>query len=223
LSHTSSTGEVHRPIHTVLSEKVLSMTSRPSILTILIPLATLLLAGCAVGPNYHPNPNGMVLESYLGGFDALWEIDLWGRIRRQNEAARAGLLATREAQRGIRLTLVSGVAAAYIQLLELDEQLEIAQRSAKSFERTFKLFSDQHENGLASKLELSRASAALHSVTAAIPEIKRQIALKENEINVLLGQNPGPIPRRCPLLQAQLPPEVPAGLPAMLVERRPAS
>src|SRR6266403_2793027 len=168
-----------------------------------------------------PTPNRTTLDSYLGGFDVLWEIDLWGRIRRENEAAKAGILASQEAQRGVRLTLLSGVATAYIQLLELDERLEIAQRTAKSFERTFKLFDDQHEAGFASKLELSRASAALHSVSATIPDLRRQIALKENEINILLGQNPGPVSRGTDLLKGDLPSEVPTGLPAMLLQRRP--
>src|SRR5712672_325509 len=168
-----------------------------------------------------PTPNGKTLDSYLGGFDVLWEIDLWGRIRRENEAAKAGILASQEAQRGVRLTLLSGVAIAYIQLLELDERLEIAQRTENSFERTFKLFDDQHKNGFASKLEVSRASAALHSVSATIPDLKRQIALKENEINVLLGQNPNPVAREKMRLTQETLPEVPTGLPAMLLQRRP--
>ena len=168
-----------------------------------------------------PTPNQATLDSYLGGFDVIWEIDLWGRIRRLNEAAKAGLLASQEAQRGVRLTLLSEVATAYIQLLEFDERLEIAQRTSISFERTFKLFNDRHESGFASKLELSRASAALHSVSATIPDLRRQIALKENEINVLLGQNPGPVPRGTDLLKQDSPAEVPVGLPAMLLQRRP--
>src|SRR5712672_287713 len=168
-----------------------------------------------------PTPNGATLDSYFGGFNVLWEIDLWGRIRRQNEAARAGLLASQETQRGVRLTLLSEVAAAYIQLLELDERLEIAQRTMISFERTFKLFDDQHKSGFASKLEVSRASAALHSVSATIPDLKRQIALKENEINVLLGQNPNPVAREKMRLTQETLPEVPTGLPAMLLQRRP--
>ncbi len=148
-----------------------------------------------------PTPNGKTLDSYLGGFDVLWEIDLWGRIRRENEAAKAGILASQEALRGVRLTLLSGVATAYIQLLELDERLEIAQRTAKSFERTFKLFDDQHENGFASKLELSRASAALHSVSATIPDLRRQIALKRMRSMSCLVRTPvrsvrTPVPSR---------------------------
>ena len=169
-----------------------------------------------------PNLNGgRTLDSYLGGFGVLWEVDLWGSIRRQNEAAYAGFLATQEAQRGIRLTLVSAVAKAYLELLELDEELDIAKRTASSFERTFKLFADQHDNGLASKLEVARARAALHSVSASIPEFKRRISLQENEINVLLGLNPGPVPRDAPLLKQEMPPDVPTGLPATLLERRP--
>src|SRR6266436_5102661 len=168
-----------------------------------------------------PTPNQATLDSYLGGFDVIWEIDLWGRIRRLNEAAKAGLLASQEAQRGVRLTLLSEVAMSYIQLLELDERMEIAQRTSISFERTFKLFDDRHEGGFASKLELSRASAALHSVSATIPDLRRQVALKENEINILLGQNPGPVPRSTDHFKQDSPSEVPTGLPSMLLQRRP--
>jgi multidrug efflux system outer membrane protein len=169
-----------------------------------------------------PYPNGgKIGDSYLAGFGALWEVDLWGRLRRQNEAAGAMFLATREAQNGIRLTLVGAVARAYLELLELDERLEIARRTTASFERTFQLFTDQHDNGLASKLEISRALGALHSVSASIPDLKRQIELKENEINILLGRNPGPVARNPGLLSEPVSPEVPAGLPAALLERRP--
>ena len=169
-----------------------------------------------------PYPNGgKTGDSYLAGFGALWEVDLWGRLRRQNEAAGAVFLATREAQNGIRLTLVGAVARSYLELLELDERLEIARRTTASFERTFQLFTDQHDNGLASKLEISRALGALHSVSASIPDLKRQIELKENEINILLGRNPGPVARNPGLFSEPVSPEVPAGLPAALLERRP--
>ena len=99
-------------------------------------------------------------------------------------------------------------------MLELDEQLAIARRTRDSYERTFKLFDDQHAAGLASNLELSRAKLALRSVSANIPEIERQIALKENEINTLLGRNPGPVPRTSTLLAQELPVEIPVGLPS---------
>lgn len=169
-----------------------------------------------------PNLNhGAQLDSFLGGFDVLWEVDLWGRIRRQTESAHASFLAVQESKRGIRLALMSAVARAYIELLELDERREIAQRTADSFSHTYDLFSVQHENGLASKLELSRARAALKSVSAAIPELQRQMTIKENELRALLGQNPGPIPHRATLQQQALPPEIPLGLPSLLLERRP--
>jgi multidrug efflux system outer membrane protein len=119
------------------------------------------------------------------------------------------------------ISLVSGVARAYFELLELDEQLAIATRTRDSYQRTFRLFDDQHAAGLASNLELSRAKLALRSVSANIPEVERQIALKENEINTLLGRNPGPVIRTSTLLAQEMPMEIPVGLPSALLERRP--
>lgn len=169
-----------------------------------------------------PSPNGgRTTDSFLGGFEAVWEIDLWGRVRRMNEAARANFMATQEGRRSVMISLVSGVASSYFELLELDEQLAIAQRTRDSYERTLKLFKDQHAGGLASKLEVSRAELALRSVTANIPEIERQIALKENAISVLLGRNPGPIVRTTTLVAQEFPVELPVGLPSALLERRP--
>jgi len=169
-----------------------------------------------------PSPNGgQTMNSFLGGFGALWEIDLWGRVRRMNEAARANFMATQEGRRTVMISVVSGVAGAYFELLELDEQLAIAKRTRDSYGRTFKLFDDQHAGGLASNLELSRAKLALRSVSAKIPEIERQIALKENEINTLLGRNPGPMARTSTLLAQEMPMDIPVGLPSTLLERRP--
>jgi multidrug efflux system outer membrane protein len=169
-----------------------------------------------------PAPNGgQTRNSFLGGFGALWEIDLWGRVRRMNEAARANFMASQEGRRAVMTSVVSGVAAAYFELLELDDQLAIARRTRASYERTLKLFTDQHAAGLASKLEVSRAELALRSVTATIPEIERQIGLKENDINALLGRNPGPVARTLTLLAQEMPVEIPVGLPSSLLERRP--
>ena len=169
-----------------------------------------------------PTPNGGQVENgFLGGFNALWEIDLWGRVRRMNEAARANFMASQEERRNVTISLVSGVASAYFELLELDDQLAIARRTQVSYERTYKLFNDQHAAGLASNLEVSRAKLALRQVSANIPELERQIALKENEINALLGRNPGPVPRTSTLLAQQLPLQIPVGLPSGLLERRP--
>jgi multidrug efflux system outer membrane protein len=169
-----------------------------------------------------PTPNGgQTMNGFLGGFEAIWEIDLWGRVRRMNEAARANFMASQEGRRTVLISVVSGVAQAYFELLELDEQLAIARRTRDSYERTYKLFEDQHAGGLASGLELSRAKLALRSVSANIPEIERQIGLKENEINTLLGRNPGPVTRTSTLLAQEMPVEIPVGLPSTLLERRP--
>jgi len=111
------------------------------------------------------------------------KIDLWGRVRRMNEAARAYFMATQEGRRAIQISVVSTVATAYLELLELDEHLAIAQRTRESYERTLKLFSDQPAGGPASKLEVSRAELALRTVAVTIPEIERQVSLKENEIS----------------------------------------
>jgi multidrug efflux system outer membrane protein len=150
-----------------------------------------------------------------------WEIDLWGRIRRLNEAARAQYLATEEAQRGVLLSLVSDVAANYFQLRELDLELEIARRSVTAFQGTYDLFDRRLEAGIASGLETMSASATLASTAAEIPDLERQILAQENRLSFLLGRNPGPIPRGNPLDDQLLPPQIPAGLPSDLLQRRP--
>jgi multidrug efflux system outer membrane protein len=155
------------------------------------------------------------------GLAATWEADVWGRIRRLNEYALASYLASEQGRRGVLLSLVSGVAQAYFELLELDLRLEIAQRSVKSFEGSLRIFQERLEGGTASRLEAARAEAALAVTAAAIPELERRIAIQENEIHLLLGSAPGPIPRQGALLEQTIPPEVPAGLPSELLERRP--
>lgn len=169
-----------------------------------------------------PNPSGgTTTDSALLDLSMFWEIDFWGRIRRLNEAARAQFLATEEGRRGVIVSLVSAVAQAYFELLELDLQLEIARRNTKSFEDTLKIFTQRLEGGVASKLETSSAEGLLGTVAANVPEVERQIVLKENQINVLLGRNPGPVERNSTLIQQTLRPEIPAGLPSTLLERRP--
>jgi multidrug efflux system outer membrane protein len=152
---------------------------------------------------------------------ASWEIDVFGRIRRASEAALAQYLATQDARRGVLLSLVSEVAAQYFQLRELDDQLEIAQRTAQAFQETYDLFNRRLEGGAASALETSSAEASLANVAAQIPLIESEIVAQENAICLLLGRNPGPIARGAPLTEQIVPPEVPAGLPSALLERRP--
>ncbi|HEX7192042.1 MAG TPA: efflux transporter outer membrane subunit [Thermoanaerobaculia bacterium] len=150
-----------------------------------------------------------------------WEADLWGRIRRLNEAARADYLATEEARRGVLLSLISEVASAYFDLRELDAELEITKRTTGALQNTAELFRKRAEGGTASGLDTSRAEALLATESAQIPLIERAIVAKENQINLLLGRVPGPIQRGRPLDQQPLPPSVPAGIPSALLVRRP--
>jgi multidrug efflux system outer membrane protein len=169
-----------------------------------------------------PSGQGPSTESFFVGlFTASWELDIWGRIRRQYEAAGAQFFATEEARRGVLLSLVSNVAQAYFELLQLDAQLDIARRNTASFQGTYNLFQRRLAFGLASTLETARAEGALGSTASNIPNLESQIAAKENEISTLLGRNPGPIPRGTPLFGQAIVPEVPAGLPSALLERRP--
>jgi outer membrane protein, multidrug efflux system len=165
------------------------------------------------------NPQGITQTAWSADVGLNWELDLWGRIRRLNEGAKARYLATEDARRGVLLSLTSDVATAYFQLRELDAELEIARRTTEAFQETYDLFNRRLEGGAASALETSRAEGALGTVAAAIPELERAIVATENQLNVLLGRNPQPIPRDTPL--PPLPPPIPAGLPSQLLERRP--
>lgn len=154
--------------------------------------------------------------------NAVWEIDLWGRIRRLNEAELARYLATDEARRGVIVSLVSDIAQAYFELLELDLEKEISVRSRDSFGKSFDLFQTRLEGGIASKLETSRAEAASAQAAAAIPEIERLISQKENQLSILTGRAPGPIQPRGTLSDgSDLDRAIPAGLPSAMVRRRP--
>ncbi len=150
-----------------------------------------------------------------------WELDIWGRIRRATEAARANLLATEDARRGVWLTLVSDLAQTYFELLALDVRLQIARNSKDAYQRTYDLFLDRFQVGVASKLETDRAEGALGGAEATIPQIESDIVAKENQMSVLLGKNPGPILRGIPMYDQPVVPTVPAGLPSTLLERRP--
>lgn len=150
-----------------------------------------------------------------------WEADLWGRIRRLNEAARADYLATEEARRGVVLSLVSEVASAYFDLRELDAELDIARHTTSGLQSTADLFRRRAEGGTASDLDTSRADALLATESAQIPLLERAIVAKENQLSFLLGRMPGPIPRGLALDEQPLPPAVPPGVPSALLLRRP--
>ena len=151
---------------------------------------------------------------------ASWEIDLWGRIRRLTEAARANLLATDDAKRGVILSLVTQVASTYLQLRGLDLQLQIANRTLQSYGETLKIFELQYKYGRVSKMTVEQARSSYETAAAAIPQLESQIAQTENALSVLIGRNPQAIPRGKSIDAMGLPP-VPAGVPSQLLERRP--
>ena len=184
-----------------------------------LPAAGYQGGGQRTRPDQFQNPAGEVQTKWTVNVGFSWELDVWGRIRRLNEAAKAQYLATEEARRGVFLSLLSDVATTYFELRELDAELEIAKRTTAAFQDTYDLFSRRLEGGAASALETARAEASLGQVAAQIPEIERAIVARENEINLLVGRNPQPIWRDGP--STPLPPEIPPGLPSQLLERRP--
>lgn len=150
-----------------------------------------------------------------------FEIDIWGRIRRATEAAQADLLATDWNQRTVTTTLVSDVATAYFSLLELDLELEIARNTLATRERSRRLIQLQQEAGITLLVDLRQAEQLVYGAAQTIPNTERQIEQTENQINLLLGKGPAPVERGRPLIEWKTPPEVPAGLPSALLERRP--
>ncbi len=177
-------------------------------------------AGRQRQPRFQSEPSDE-FSLFYGAFSLAWEIDIWGRIRRSDEAAQQALLANEEFRRGVLLTLVTGVAEAYLTLLELDRELEIARESAKAFQQTLDLFTRRYQGGVGNQLQVSRAKGALAESLASIPDLELQIVVQENALCVLLGRNPGPVPRGAPFAERAEPPATPPGLPSALLERRP--
>ena len=166
-------------------------------------------------------PGTSPLSSSFGSIlSASWEIDLWGRIRRETEAARANLLATTEARRGVVLTLVASVISSYVTLLDLDSRLQVAEETLAGREKSVAIFRKRLAGGYVSDFEMSQVQAEYESAVAAIPDLKQAIAIQENALSVLLGRNPGPI-QRGQNLHTLRTPAVPAALPAELLARRP--
>ena len=172
-------------------------------------------------PGVRGSPGNVTFDSFLGTFNLAWEIDVWGRIRRATESARADYLAAEAARRGVLLTLVSDVAQAYFELLELDRELEITHSTTITFQDTVNLFQRRYVGGIGTLLEVSRAMAALTQARAGIPELERQVVVKENQLSTLLGRPPSDIAHGT-LPEGESPaPETPVGLPSQLLERRP--
>ena len=159
-------------------------------------------------------------NDYQGALNASWEIDLWGRVRRANEAARAELLASEAGRRSVLLTLVSNVASNYIVLRGLDRQLEIAWETEQAYAESLRIFRLRHKYGTVSNVEVSQVESEYESARQLIPQLEIQIAQREHLISLLLGRNPGPIPRGKKIGDLTVP-VIPAGLPAELLEQRP--
>ena len=150
-----------------------------------------------------------------------WELDFWGKYRRATESARANLLATEWARKEVIDTLVSDVAAAYFQLRELDLELEISRRTLASRKNSLQLTQTLANGGATSMLDVRQAEQLVFTAAETIPDLERQIEQQENFISTLLGNNPGPIARGTKLTEQPHPPQIPAGLPSSLLERRP--
>ena len=167
-----------------------------------------------VFPAYQVNAGDLNLS-------VIWNLDFWGKYRRQTEAARAQLLATEWGQRAVLSSLVANVATAYFQLRALDSELEISQRTLASRQQSLKLTEFLESHGSNSGLDVSQAQQLVYTASETIPDLERQIQQQENVLSILLGENPQSIPRGRPLTEQPVPQNVPAGLPSELLERRP--
>jgi len=171
------------------------------------------------------NSDGSSANSFFNGgglsASAAWNLDFWGLYRRQTEAARAELLATKWAQRATRSALVEGVALAYFEMRSLDAQLEITQSTIKARKESLQLTLALEQHGAASLADVRQAEELLHVAQANLPELRLQIAGQENMLSVLLGHNPGTIERGLSVEKQPHPKQIPVGIPSQLLERRP--
>jgi multidrug efflux system outer membrane protein len=171
------------------------------------------------------NSDGTPANSFLRGggpsASAAWNLDFWGLYRRQSEAARAELLASEWGQRETRITLIQSVAEAYFELRGLDAQMTITEDTIKARQDSLKLTQALEEHGAGSLADVRQAEESLHSAQANLPDLRRRIAIEENTISVLLGQNPGDVDRGLPVDKQPHPQQIPVGVPSQLLERRP--
>ena len=172
------------------------------------------------GPIPFPSGVSSIYNNHQAYLSVSWEIDIWGRIRRATEAARADVLASEEGRRAVILSLATNVANGYLTLRALDRQLEIAQDTEKAYAKTLQLFRLRHKYGTISRLELSQVESQYESAAQAIPQAESFIAQQENLLSTLIGRNPGPIPRGR-TIDELAPVGIPEGLPSTLLERRP--
>jgi outer membrane protein, multidrug efflux system len=167
-----------------------------------------------------PIPSFEVTQGQLNA-SAFWNLDFWGRYRRATEASRANLLASEWAQKEVMSTLVASIASDYFQLRQFDLQLEISKRTLNSRQGSLQLTQTLEQHGINSLLDVRQSEQLVYTAAAEIPDLERQIAQEENAISILLGNNPGDVPRGLKLTEQPHAPEVPVGLPSSLLERRP--
>jgi outer membrane protein, multidrug efflux system len=165
-------------------------------------------------PSYEANAGEVDLA-------VVWNLDFWGKYRRQTEAARAGLLASQWGHNAVLAGVVSSVATAYFTLRELDLALDVSKKTLSARQDSLRLTSVLAKHGSASVLDVRQSEQLVYTAAETIPDLERQIALQENSLSILIGQNPGPIPRGRQLTEQPNPPAIPVGLPSELLERRP--
>ena len=171
-------------------------------------------AKTAISPAFETSPAQVNLSLF-------WELDFWGKFRRATQAARATLLATEWGQRAVMSSLVSNVATAYFQLLELDMEMEISRRTLDSRKESLRLVEIRARGGTTSLMDVRQSEQLVYGAAASIPDLERRIEQQENFISILLGQNPAAIARGKGLTDIPLLAAVPVGLPSSLLERRP--
>jgi len=171
-------------------------------------------------PQVVPGSVSTEYSTYQAGLTASWEIDLWGKVRRRTEAARADVWANEEARRGIVLSVAANAAAGYVALRDLDRRLQIALETERSRFDSLELFRKRFAGGVISQLELAQVTSEYEAAVAAIPNYEAQIARQETALSLLLGRNPGAIARG-KAIDELTPIPIPAGLPSELLDRRP--
>jgi outer membrane protein, multidrug efflux system len=165
-------------------------------------------------PSYEANAGEVDLS-------VIWNLDFWGKYRRQTEAARASLLASQWGQRAVLTSVVSSVATDYFTLRELDLALDVSNKTLAARQHSLQLTNVLAKHGSASALDVRQSEQLVYTAAETIPDLERQIAQEENALSILLGRNPGAIPRGRPLTEQPNPPTLPVGLPSELLERRP--
>ena len=172
------------------------------------------LPATRITPAFETSPSQVNLSLF-------WELDFWGKYRRATEAARANLLATEWGQKAVMSSLVSNVASAYFQLLELDSEMDISRNTLASRKESLRLVEVRAKGGATSMLDVRQSEQLVYTAAGTIPDLERRIEQQENLISILLGKNPAPVTRGKPLVENVILPTVPAGLPSSLLERRP--